>query len=54
LSQNISEINLSGPDNLEFVEKKISDDILKFAEILLSLKEIISEYRFITSYNVVL
>jgi hypothetical protein len=42
LSQNISEIKLSGPDNLEFVEKNISEDISKFAEVLLSLKEIIA------------
>ena len=54
LSQNISEINLSGPDNLEFAIKNISEDISKFAQDLLSLKEIIAPYSFITSYNVVL
>ncbi|HBA45314.1 TPA: hypothetical protein DCZ31_05155 [Patescibacteria group bacterium] len=54
LNQNISEINLSGPDNLEFAIKNISEDISKFAQDLLSLKEIIAPYSFITSYNVVL
>lgn len=54
LKNNISEINLSGPENLKFVEKNISEDISKYAKILLSLKEIISEYDFITSYNVIL